>query len=57
MDIRLLCDYRDQLVTERVRVVNRLRWHLLAIAPELEAQLLPAALDGPRIRARLSRQL
>jgi transposase len=57
MDIRLLCDYRDQLITERVRLINRLRWHLLAIAPELEAQLSPAALDGPRIRARLAAQL
>jgi transposase len=47
MDIRLLCDYRDQLITERVQLINRLRWHLLAIAPELEAQLSPAALDGP----------
>ena len=57
MDIRLLCDYRGQLITERVRLINRLRWHLLAIEPELEAQLSPAALDGPRIRARLAGQL
>jgi len=57
MEIRLLCDYRDQLITERVRLINRLRWHLLAIEPELEAQLSPAALDGPRIRARLAAQL
>ena len=57
MDIRLLCDYRGQLITERVRLINRLRWHLLAIEPKLEAQLRPAALDGPRIRARLARQL
>jgi transposase len=33
MDIRLLCDYRDQLITERVRLINRLRWHLLALGP------------------------
>jgi transposase len=57
MDIRLLCDYRNQLISERVRLINRLRWHLLAIEPQLEAQLSPAALDGPRIRARLTRQL
>lgn len=56
-DIRVLCDYRDQLISERTRLVNRLRWHLVAIAPEIEAQLLPAALKGPRIRARLARQL
>jgi len=56
-EIRVLCDYRDQLVHERVRLINRLRWHLVRIAPELEAQLGDAALKGPRIRARLARQL
>ncbi|HEY3945483.1 MAG TPA: IS110 family transposase [Solirubrobacteraceae bacterium] len=54
MDIRMLCDYRDQLISERVRLANRLRWHLLAIDPELESQLRP---EGPQIRARLARQL
>jgi transposase len=34
-----------------------LRWHLVTIAPELEAQLLPAALNYDRTRARLARQL
>ena len=56
-EIRVLCDYRDQLMHERVRLINRLRWHLVRIAPEVEAQLGPAALKGPRIRARLARQL
>jgi transposase len=56
-EIRVLCDYRDQLMHERIRVINRLRWHLVRIAPELDAQLGPAALKGPRIRARLARQL
>ena len=56
-EIRVLCDYRDQLMNERNRLINRLRWHLVRIAPELEAQLGPAALKGPRIRARLARQL
>ena len=56
-EIRVLCDYRDQLMSERTRLINRLRWHLVRIAPELEAQLGPAALKGPRIRARLARQL
>ena len=53
----MLCDYRDQLVSERTKLINRLRWHLVRIAPELEAQLGPAALKGPQIRARLARQL
>jgi transposase len=56
-EIRVLCDYRDQLMSERVRLINRLRWHLVRIAPHLEAQLGPEALKGPRIRARLARQL
>ena len=56
-EIRVLTDYRDQLVNERVRYINRLRWHLVQIAPQLEAQIRPAGLEGPRIRARLARQL
>ena len=56
-EIRVLCDYRDQLMNERSRLINRLRWHLVRIAPEIEAQLGPEALKGPRIRARLARQL
>ena len=56
-EIRVLCDYRDQLMHERNRLINRLRWLLVRIAPEIEAQLAPAALKGPRIRGRLARQL
>ena len=57
MEIRVLCDYRDQIIGERTRMICRLRWHLVTIAPDLEAQLAPAALKGPRICARLARQL
>ena len=57
MEIRVLNDYRDQIICERTRMINRLRWHLVTIAPELEAQLGPASLRGPRICARLTRQL
>ena len=57
MEIRLLCDYRDQLISERTRMINRLRWHLVTLAPDLEAQLFPASLKGPRVCARLTRQL
>jgi transposase len=56
-EIRVLNDYRDQLINERVRHVSRARWHLVQIAPQLEAQIRPAGLEGPRIRARLARQL
>lgn len=57
MEIRVLSDYREQIICERVRMINRLRWHLVTIAPELEAQLKPESLRGPRICARLTRQL
>jgi transposase len=57
MEIRILNDYRDQLIIERTRMVNRLRWHLVTIAPELETQLAQASHKGLRVCARLNRQL
>ena len=54
-EIRVLTDYRDQLIGERVRLVNRLRWHLVQIAPQLEAQIRPGGMIGPRIRAKVTR--
>jgi transposase len=57
LEIRVLNDYRDQLVNERVRLASRLRWHLVQIAPELEAQVRPQGLIGPRIRAKVARGL
>jgi transposase len=56
-EIRVLTDYRDQLVNERVRLASRLRWHLVQIAPELEAQIRPQGLIGPQIRAKVARGL
>jgi len=32
----LLVDHRDDLVAERTRIQNRIRWHLHELAPELE---------------------
>ena len=40
-----------------MKATNTLRWHLLAIAPALEASLRPSGLVGPRIRARVARHL
>jgi transposase len=54
-EIRVLTDYRDQLIGERIRLVNRLRWHLVQIAPELEAQVRPGGMIGPAIRAKVAR--
>ena len=39
MEIRLLFDHRRDLVAERTKVQNRMRWHLLALCPELERSL------------------
>ncbi|MEU9413471.1 IS110 family transposase [Streptomyces sp. NPDC048281] len=68
-NVRLLMDHRDDLVAERTRVINRLRWHLHELDPALDPparsliqpkQVLAvtAFLDGREgIVARLARQL
>lgn len=33
--VRLLLDHREDLVAERTRIINRVRWHLHALDPEL----------------------
>jgi hypothetical protein len=45
MEIRLLLDHRSDLVAERARTVNRPRWHLLQLAPELERSVKPGAFN------------
>jgi transposase len=57
MQIRQLQDYRDQLISERVRWVNRLRWHLVALDPELEASIRPAGFESPRLRVAMRGRL
>jgi transposase len=41
--VRLLVDHRETLVTERVRMINRLRWHLHELDPGWEPPARPAA--------------
>jgi transposase len=54
-EIRLLLDHREDLVGERTRAQNRLRWHLHELEPELE---LPAGcLDRRRWLDRLGDRL
>lgn len=36
LDLRLLVDHRENLVAERTRHINRLRWHLVDLGPDLE---------------------
>jgi len=57
MEIRLLLDHRGQLVAERTRTVNRLRWHLLELCPELEGSLGRRAFNQPRVLDRVDRRL
>jgi transposase len=57
MEIRLLSDHREDLVKERTRMINRLRWHLLQLCPELEANLKRGGLSEPRALERLDRRL
>jgi transposase len=57
MEIRLLCDHRGDLVQERTRVQNRLRWHLLELCPELERSLGRGAFNQARVLDRVERRL
>src|SRR6516165_12835100 len=57
MEIRLLLDHRSQLVAERTRTINRLRWHLLELCPELEASLKRRAFNQARTLDRVDRRL
>lgn len=54
-EIRLLLDHREDLVCERTRAQQRLRWHLHELDPELE--LPPGCLDRRVWRERLARRL
>jgi transposase len=57
MEIRLLSDHRKDLVAERTRVQNRLRWHLLELCPGLERSLGRGALEQARQLDRIDRRL
>jgi transposase len=57
MEIRLISDHRNHLVAERTRTVNRLRWHLLELCPELEASLKRGAFNHARVLDRVDRRV
>jgi transposase len=57
MEIRLLLDHRNDLVAERTRAVNRLRWQLLQLCPELERSLKAGSLNQSRVLDRVDRRL
>ncbi len=57
MEIRLLSNHRDDLVAERTRRQNRLRWHLLALCPELERSVPARSLNRGVVLDRIARKL
>ncbi len=57
MEIRLLAEHRDNLVRERTKAQNRLRWHLLDLCPDLEATLPSRSLSITAILDRVTRRL
>jgi transposase len=54
--VKLLVDHREDLVAERTRMQNRLRWHLHELDPELDppARTLDQGNELDRVRARLA---
>src|ERR1700683_2549782 len=54
-ELRLLVDHREDLVGERTRIQNRLRWHLHELDPEL---VVPTgALDRFKVLTELEERL
>lgn len=57
LEIRLLHDHRADLVAERTRMINRLRWHLLDVCPELEGAIPARQLNSTTMLNRIARRL
>jgi transposase len=57
MEIRLLCDHRDNQVSEITRLTNRLRWNLVILDPALEASIPARKMDFPGQLDRVARRL
>jgi len=54
-ELKLLVDRREDLVGERTRMVNRLRWHLHRLAPgDPDADPAPKSLNAARTRRELA---
>jgi len=68
-EVKLLADYRDDLVAQRTRICSQLRWHLHELDPELEIpsrglrrrcvqdQLAHRLADMPGVVAQIAREL
>jgi hypothetical protein len=56
LEIRLLADHRSDLVVERTRQINRLRWHLVDLCPDLEAKIPARHLNSSATLDRIARR-
>jgi transposase len=54
-EMKLLVDRREDLVADRTQMINRLRWHLHELDPQLDPS--KASLDRAKTRAALAEQL
>ena len=54
-ELKLLVDHRDDLVSHRTQIINRLRWHLHRIDPALDPA--PKALNRTKTRTQLAQHL
>jgi transposase len=57
LEVRLLADHRTDVVAERTRYQNRLRWHLVELDDRFEAALPARALDRACWQDRVARRL
>jgi transposase len=57
MEIRLLCDHREDQVAEINRLTNRLRWNLVILDPALEGSIPPRKMDYPGQLDKVARRL
>lgn len=57
LEIHLLADHRADLVVERTRQINRLRWHLVDLCPDLEAKIPARQMNSGAMLDRIARRL
>lgn len=57
LEIRLLHDHRTDLLAERTKQINRLRWHLVDLCPDLEAKIPARRLHSGVMLDRIARRL
>lgn len=57
LEIRVLAEHRQSIVAERTRQIDRLRWHLVDVCPELEASIPARQLNNRPTLQRIARRL